>query len=202
MTYSTLTLPQFPHYRIFASLYKNVKNHRQIRDGIRSGSISADFDFAFLNAANVLSLEQIYSALFRCFVDKANGKMKANTIHTELISDMSTVKNIMEALTKFGIPSKGDTVDLVVLKVLYSGDEDDSGDGNSFSPDALKKISGQLDSAIENDGAGGCCLTDTELESTADLHKIRKNYKLSDLFSEDRDRLNRLLIGTIQLKGL
>ncbi|QPG75145.1 hypothetical protein FOA43_002489 [Brettanomyces nanus] len=194
MAYNILQLSQFPQYKVFVSLYKGVTNHADIRDSIKSGSLPDDFDFAFLNAANLLSMEQLYSALFRCFVDKRNGKMKANTIHTELISDLSPVKNIMEALTRFGIPAEGEKSDLIILKVIES----------TTSPEKaqLDQVYDTVSKVVQNNGVAGVCLTDAALESTVDLQSIRKNYKLGDMFTEDRERLNRLIIGTIQLRGL
>lgn len=194
MTYNVLKLPGFPEYEIFASLYKGVTNHKAIRNEIGSSSSKVDLDFAFVNAENILCMEQLYSALFRCFVDKKNGDMKARTIHTEIISDLSPLRNIMEALGKFGIPSKGDKSNIIALKILGSSDPSDTG--------SLDKIAKGLDDLFENDGIGGVYLTDANLESTSDIGKICKNYKLGDLHAEDNDKLTRLVVDIIQLRGI
>lgn len=194
MQYNILEVSGFPRYKIFASLYKGVRNHREIRKLIASSKVDIDIDFAFLNADNVICLEQLYSALFRCFVDERNGDMKARSIHTEIISDMSPLRNIMEALSKFGIPSKGETSNMIVLKVIESSEP--------IEKDEVEKIATGLDILLENENTGGLYVTDANLEDTAKPRTIIKNYKLGNVSEEDKDKLIRLVVDTIQLRGL
>jgi len=194
MPYNILEVPGFPEYKIFASLYKGVRNHQEIRKLIASSNEDIDIDFAFLNADNILCLQQLYSALFRCFVDKRNGDMKARSIHTEIISDMSPLRNIMEALSKFGIPSKGQTSNMIALKVIDNNEP--------VKKEDVEKVAASLDDLLENDDAGGLYVTDASLEDTANPRKVIKNYKLGNISEEDKDKLIRLVVDTIQLRGL
>lgn len=187
MSYNLLELSRFPQDVAFATLYTGVTNHSDVKKQLISGN--KDYDFAFINAANIVSMEQVYAALHKCLLDTHNGTGKAKTLQTQLIVTLSPARNIMQALQRFGIPSDGETSDLIVIKMLSKPDA---------TKDRLDEISSHLDKIIQFKEKSA--LSDSALTQVTDFNLVRKNYKLKG--ESDRTHLSRLIVGTIQLKGL
>ncbi|ODV83443.1 hypothetical protein CANARDRAFT_9502 [[Candida] arabinofermentans NRRL YB-2248] len=183
-----LEFESFPNYKIFVAYFINVQNTDEIKSELLKGN--TDYDFAFINGENLLSLEQIYSAVHKCLLDERFNRKKSKTLHTEIIFNLAPQRNIMECLNKFGISSS--STDLLVLKVLNLED------GNSIQEKEQELL------AILKKNINGDIMEfdDATLSERAKLPSIKKNYKLGDTFTEDLSKLNRILIGITQLKGL
>jgi EKC/KEOPS complex subunit CGI121/TPRKB len=116
-----ITLPQFPGFNINVHKFTNVSNSTVIKSSLLKGDPL--YDFAFINATTVISLEQLLSALYRALLDYTSGGIRTKTIHSEVIFSLSPTQNIMDALRRFGI--QDDSSDLILIKILKQGEAQD-----------------------------------------------------------------------------
>ncbi|GME79000.1 unnamed protein product [Ambrosiozyma monospora] len=193
--YQLLNLHQFPSYKVFATVFTNVKNTDEIKSHLIKGD--KQYDFAFINAENILSLEQLYSALYKALLDDTNDRKNSKTLHTELIFDLAPQKNIMECLNKFGISSHSSN--LLVVKIIKSQTSDATQSQEEGKVSVRDDVFDQLNQKINGEVVP---LNDETFKQFANLNAIKKNFKLGNTFTENTDKLNRLLISVTQLKGL
>lgn len=187
--YLELKVPIFNSHKALALLVNNVQNLTEIKENLIKGNL--DYDYAFINARNIVSLEQIYSAYYKVMQDFSHGTMKSRTLHTEFIYALSPFKNIMDCLNKFGISKTSDT--LLILKIVKK--EDATQEYFKSQVEHLKEI-------VNGDMVD---LNNSNLQFTADKKSIFKNYKLKTAgFSEEVNwnLVTRNVISIIQLKGL
>ncbi len=185
---SILETPRFKEYQVFAAYFTNVKNTKEIKKNLLKGNQA--YDFAFINGDNLVSIEQIYSAVYKCLLDNSYKRTKSKTLHTEIIFNLAPQRNIMECLNKFGISDN--SLNLIVLKIVKANDEGEFLVTNDQILISLREI-------IDGEDVG---FNDETIARFADLQTIKNNYKLGASFTEEKDKLNRLLIGITQLKSL
>ncbi|AOA60407.1 EKC/KEOPS complex subunit [Komagataella phaffii CBS 7435] len=171
---TTLVLPQFPETKILIAQYQNVKNARTIREELIKGNLQ--FNYAFINAETVASETHLNSAIYRTLINHKNKTMKAKTLHSELIFNLSPFKNIMDAFKKFGIADECSNI--IVVRI--------SGDGET-EPEI-----GNLDSVVEGER------TEEPIGLHCSTALVKKIFKLNGL-RDDLD-LSTLISGSIQLR--
>lgn len=162
MTFQTITLPLYPQHPFFLAYYDNVAP--EVLATVKSELISRnpEYDFCFLSTTYLVSLEQLHCALHKAVQNLVQGTMKAKSVNTEIIFDLSPVNNINDALKRFGIDET--RTDLIVVKL--------SSDTGSFE---------QLDNELAGLlNAKSTELTDDILMQRADLKKFKKLFKLLD----------------------
>lgn len=100
--------------------------------------------------------------------------MKAKTINTEILYNLSPTNNINEALKRFGVDEG--RLDVIVLKVLGTSDAEES---------SLQAINETLQSLLK--GKADAELSDSTLAQQVDLKKFLKLFKIqqSDESVED-----------------
>lgn len=184
-----IEVPVFDKYKAVAILAKNVTNLQNIKENLIKGN--TDYDYSFINAQNIISLEQLYSAFYKVMLDESHGSMKSRTLHTELIYALSPFKNILDCLNKFGISKTSDT--LLVVKIVK---------GETVTPIFIKENLENLERIIDGDLIE---LNDENLQGSANVKMIEKNYKLNirnTALKDDWDKITRSLVAITQLKGL
>lgn len=187
--YLQLQVPVFDAYVGMAVLVDHVTNTATIKENLIKGN--TQYDYAFVNAKNIVSLEQIYSAYYKVMQDSSYHTMKSRTLHTEFIYALSPFKNIMDCLNKFGISKNSDT--LLILKIVKKESAADA-----FFQSELENIKKIIDGEL-------IPLCDENLQKTADIGTISKNYKLkldSSQLKNDYGIVTRHLVALTQLKGL
>ncbi|GMM33705.1 Cgi121 protein [Saccharomycopsis crataegensis] len=200
--------PQFPHVQVLGVLATNVKNI----DTIKQAVISLDqrYDYCFINAANVVSVEQINCAIFKTLTNyyfNEKKPLRTNSVHAETILNLSPNANITDSLNRFGI-SKG-SANLIILKVYgLGGPQQRQQENESLLPDdAAKDLQGVIQRDLQNikdvvEAEVAELDNDEQLVGISDLKLIKKNYKLGDMMVEDREVLSRLLVSVLQLSDL
>lgn len=184
-----IEVPVFDKYKAVAILAKNVTNLQNIKENLIKGN--TDYDYSFINAQNIISLEQLYSAFYKVMLDESHGSMKSRTLHTELIYALSPFKNILDCLNKFGISKTSDT--LLVVKIVK---------GETVTPIFIKENLENLERIIDGDLIE---LNDENLQGSANVKMIEKNYKLTirnTALKDNWDEITRSLVAITQLKGL
>lgn len=187
--YRELEVPVLTSHKAFAVLVTNVQNQQTIKENLIKGN--QQYDYAFINAKNIVSLEQIYSAYYKTMLDNHHGTMKSRTLHTEVIYALSPFKNIMDCLNKFGISKSSDS--LLILKIV-NYDEATS----EYFTSQLDNIRNVVDGEIVE-------LNDENLLKIFDTKTIEKNYKLSirgTPLENNPATITRNLVSITQLKGL
>lgn len=188
--YIELKVPIFESHTAIAVLMKNVQNLEIIKENLIKGNF--DYDYGFINAKNIVSLEQIYSAYYKVMQDSAYNTMKSRTLHTEFIYALSPFKNIMDCLNKFGISKTSDV--LLILKIVKKEDAT-----TEYFESQLKHIKTVVTGEIIK-------LDDENLQNFADAKSIAKNYKLKTnnrkSLDNDWNLVTRNVVSIIQLKGL
>ncbi|OUT20440.1 hypothetical protein CAS74_004691 [Pichia kudriavzevii] len=189
VSFREIEVPVFDKYKAVAILAKNVTNLQNIKENLIKGN--TDYDYSFINAQNIISLEQLYSAFYKVMLDESHGSMKSRTLHTELIYALSPFKNILDCLNKFGISKTSDT--LLVVKIVK---------GETVTPIFIKENLENLERIIDGDLIE---LNDENLQGSANVKMIEKNYKLNirnTALKDNWDEITRSLVAITQLKGL
>jgi len=70
-------------------------------------------DFAFLNPKLIASRDQVLTAAHQAILSAAQGELRTQTVHSELIDHLNPTSNIGEGLRRFGINAKSTSVLLV-----------------------------------------------------------------------------------------
>ncbi|OUM51475.1 hypothetical protein BVG19_g578 [[Candida] boidinii] len=171
-------------FKVFGCILQDVQNQDEIKSHLLKGD--EGYNYAFINAENIVSVEQVLSVVYKTLLDKSYERMKSKTIHSEVIFNLAPQKNIMECLNKFGVSS--DSSNLVVVKVVPSTEE--------FGAETMDESLGKI---VEGTVLP---LSDKTILKCLNYSSIKKNYKLADSMVEDPVRLTRMLVGVTQLKGL
>ncbi|KAK6458819.1 kinase binding protein CGI-121-domain-containing protein [Scheffersomyces xylosifermentans] len=194
MSYTTINFPQFPQYTVFVSLFQGVEKDtlNTVKQELIAGN--EDYDFCFLNTAHLISLEQLYSSIHRAILNFESGNMRAKTLNTEIIFNLSPVNKIMEALKSFGVDEK--TPNLVAVKVFKSEELDSN---------TIIQVNNNLVNLLKVEECQNLKITDELLYKLVDIAKFKKTYKLNDAKISDIDsqgQLTRLAIADSLLRGL
>ncbi|KAL6451171.1 hypothetical protein SBY92_002509 [Candida maltosa Xu316] len=185
----SITFPQFPQYKVFLSLVKNLKQEEisTIKSNLISGN--SQYDYCFLNTRYIISREHLLQSIYKSILNDSNGTKIAKTLNSEIIFNLSPVNNIGDALKKFGISE--DCPNCIVIKVF----KDPTTEGSELSEELAEIIHGDNTE-----------LTDDEIfTNLVDIPKFKKLYKLNDAkISETENlqgQLTRLAIGACVLRG-
>lgn len=190
--YDTIKLPQFTGYTVFVSYFQGVAP--DVLSTVKKELVAGNkvYDFCFLNTNHIISLEQLYSSIYRSISNLENESMRAKTVNTEIIFNLSPVNNIMEALKRFGVD---DTLDkTIVIKIFKDATEDE-----------LESTNRHLLNLLQVDTSQNPRLTDELLLDGVNISKFKKIYKLNDAkLGEDnlQGQLTRLAIAASLLRGL
>ncbi|CDK24521.1 unnamed protein product [Kuraishia capsulata CBS 1993] len=180
--YEIFSCPQFSN-KVLIILFEGVQNNAEIKSELLKGN--RDYDYAFVNCDNIASQEQVYSALYKALLDDLLGQTKSKTLHSEIIFDLSPLKNIVESLNKFGISST--STNIIALKVLSDSQIDNVA---TYVDNLKQRVKG---SVVHFDQAN--------LSRFTNFAQLKKNYKLTNISTEDVEELTRILVGLTQLKG-
>lgn len=182
---SVVTFPQFPDTRVLIALFFGLDEVKLQEIKRELVGCNKSYDFCFLNTRHIVSLEQLYSSIHKSLLNFKQNTMRAKTLNTEIIFNLSPINNIMDALKRFGVDEL--CPEVIVVKVL---EEDDK----------VEEIEQHLSGIL---GSVSVPLTDEHLYSSVDLKKFKKVYKLNDakLESDLQTALTRLAIGACQLRG-
>lgn len=195
MTHSVISFPQFPETSILISCFKDIKPSvlSEVKTQLVSGN--KDYDFCFLNTLHIISLEHLYSAIHKSILNYSGDSMRAKTLNTEIIFNLSPINNIMDALKRFGVDEGCPNV--IIIKVFFNKEETNN----------IDQIENHLQKLLEANNTQSLELNDDVLfNDFIDIKKFKKVYKLNDakLTNDENDlqaNLTRLAIGACQLRG-
>ncbi|KAK5110640.1 hypothetical protein LTR62_005680 [Meristemomyces frigidus] len=171
----TITLPHLPNHPLQLLLFRNVKNAAFLRQQLLDGN--TDFEYAFLDAAVILSRQHVLAACFKAINGISQGRLKSKNVHSEIVFDMSPNSNISESFRRFGVSDT--TKDILAIKVA-------------------PKDPAQVEQHLRDSVRGTTIfITDENLASMTDQARIRKAYKV-DVVSQEAEAY---IIGCIAIKG-
>lgn len=196
MNYTIEKFPQFQDKVIFIAFFKNIEQSviSKAKNELVAGN--KDFDFCFLNTEYIISLEHLYNSIHKSILNFEENRMKARTLNTEFILNLSPVNNITESLRRFGINEN--CPNLILIKVMEE---------HTSNISAFDSIYNHACSILSCEGLTSAELNDTLiLNELADIKKLKKLYKLNDVSLplnalELQSRLTRLIINTCHLRG-
>lgn len=189
MVYSTFSFPQFPQYRIFATCFTGVNTEKlkQVKEHL----VAADkaYDFCFLNTNLILSQELLLNSIHKSILNKEFGSMKAKTLNTEIIFNLSPTNKITDAFRSFGVEEGCPNV--IVVHVT-TGNED------------FETVNQHIEELLSSDSKPeNVKIEDETLASFVDVSKFKKLYKLNDAVGADSyPTLTKLAISACHLRGL
>ncbi|KAK5712780.1 hypothetical protein LTR15_011772 [Elasticomyces elasticus] len=170
----TIFLPHLGEYPLQVGLFLDVQNAQFLRQQLLDGNTA--FEYAFLDAAVLLSRQHVLAACFRAIHDMLQGRMKSKNVHSEIVFSLSPNNNISECFRRFGVGET--TTNIVAIKV----------DSNTFriQEHLQKHVQGQI-----------VPFTDETLASLRDEARVRKAYKVDQAGPE----AEAFIIGSMALKG-
>ncbi|KAF0685263.1 Aste57867_22807 [Aphanomyces stellatus] len=135
--------------------FRDVKNSADLLQKI----LAQELDVALINADMVVSLFQVDVAASRALLSAQNHSLTTNTLHSELVFNLSGTRNVTDSLRRFGIGK--DTTHLLVCAF------DDA-------------------STIESVGVDGVLSDVVGIENAAHLSPdqlatLKKHYKIQDV---------------------
>lgn len=95
----TVQLPHLSQHPLRIGLFKDVKNAAFLREQLLKGN--ADFEYAFLDAAAVLSRNHVLAACFRAVNDMVNKRLKSRNVHSEIVFSLSPNNNVRVVTPSF-----------------------------------------------------------------------------------------------------
>ncbi|ODQ63936.1 hypothetical protein NADFUDRAFT_52922 [Nadsonia fulvescens var. elongata DSM 6958] len=176
--------PQYPQAPVSISLFENVTNSSELREGLLAGNQC--YNYAFIDAANVVSQEHLLAAIYRAVSAREEGeKMRTKNISSEIVFCMSPSNNIMDALKRFGISDTTTSVVVVKADPTHKANTD--------------LVTNELHSLVRGDMLS---VNGKNLQRFTDLNMVKKNYKVPGTFNfEDRDKLSSVVVGSVCLRG-
>ncbi|KAF2205506.1 CGI-121-domain-containing protein [Delitschia confertaspora ATCC 74209] len=205
-------LPHYPSYPIYISTFKNVENAAFLRSQLLEGN--PNFDYAFLDASTILSLNHILLPAFLALSLHTSGRAKTKTVHSELVFRLHPNNNIAESFKKFGIGDSSRNIIAVKIGGFMKEGQDEV---------AEESVSRHLGEVVQGDstdpGERG-----ERLGEECEMEKVRKMYKLESgaggggkkgkkigntgeavngMGGEEKDRkeMESVVLGVITLKG-
>lgn len=191
--YEVIKFPQFGEYTVFLSYFQGIEN--EILSIVKKELVAGNkvYDFCFLNTNHIISLEHLYSSIYRSISNLENDCMRAKTINTEIIFNLSPINNIMDALKRFGVDESLDKT--IVIKIFKTSE---------VSDEILQSTNRHLLNLLQVDPTQNLKLDDSLLFELVNIDKFKKIYKLNDakLGSTDiQAQLTRLAVGACVLRG-
>ncbi|CAG8585972.1 8502_t:CDS:2 [Paraglomus occultum] len=171
------SLEPFPsHGLVHISLYRNVKNAKELRKRLLSRDL--ELSYAFIDAKVILDKFQVLVASNIAIYNETHHKLRTHNVHSEIVYSLSPSTNIRESLKNHGLSD--DTTDVVIVKVGESAE--------TIQTHLTKIIKGE-----ERDVE--------EMTGCVDLARVKKYYKIADSIS-DREELLKAVVGSIAIKNL
>ncbi|KAF2404362.1 CGI-121-domain-containing protein [Trichodelitschia bisporula] len=157
---TTLQLPHLASHPVHISLFADVANAPFLRQQLLEGNSA--FEYAFLDASTIISVNHVLAAVFRAVNDLLHGRLKSRNVHSEIVFSLSPNNNIAESFRRFGISDTTRT--LLAIKVL-----------NSPATDPIPDPSSHLATHVQGQRVP---FNDATLALTAEIPRVRKIYKL------------------------
>ena len=191
--YDVIKFPQFGEYTVFLSYFQGIK--KEVLSTVKKELVAGNkvYDFCFLNTNHIISLEHLYSSIYRSISNLENECMRAKTVNTEIIFNLSPINNIMDALKRFGVDESLDKT--IVIKIFKTSE---------VSDEILQSTNRHLLNLLQVDPSQNLKLDDSLLFELVNINKFKKIYKLNDakLGSTDiQAQLTRLAVGACVLRG-
>ncbi|KAI9823248.1 MAG: hypothetical protein M1826_000191 [Phylliscum demangeonii] len=162
MALHTFELAQIPaHLPVHVALYHDVRNAAFLKQQLQSGNL--DFEYAFIDAALLLSTAHALAAVYRGLHDHLHGRRRSRNVHAEIVFSLSPTNNMAEAFRRFGIGEATNV--MLVVKVSTSP---------LITHDSVQQ---HLDTIIQGKAVP---FSDQNLALTTDLPRLRKIYKLNN----------------------
>ncbi|EXJ66557.1 uncharacterized protein A1O5_10226 [Cladophialophora psammophila CBS 110553] len=145
---------------LYVAVYTDVENAPFLKEQLLAGN--SDFEYAFIDARMVASVNHVLAAAFRAMNDYLNERLKSRNVHSEIVFSLSPNNNIGEAFRRFGVSES--TRDLLVLKVA------------TMPEVTLESVTQHLSTHIQGQPS---TFDNATFRKVADMERIRKLYKLS-----------------------
>ncbi|KAI7183153.1 hypothetical protein D0869_07184 [Hortaea werneckii] len=172
----SLTLPHLPNQPLHIILFRNLVNAPFLRQQLLQGN--SDFQYAFLDAATILSRDQVLGGCFRAINDMLQERLKSKNVHSEIVFSLSQNNNISESFRRFGVNDS--TKDVLAIKV--GGSDVDA-----------KNVENHLLQHVQGVPAA---FTNESLAEMRDEARLKKVYKI-----ESVDGAEPYVLGSMALKG-
>ena len=88
----TTILPHLPEHPLQIGLFTDVQNTAFLRQQLLDGNV--EFEYAFLDAAVLLSREHVLAACFRAINDQQQARLKSKNVHSEIVFSLSPNNNV------------------------------------------------------------------------------------------------------------
>ncbi|KIW09543.1 uncharacterized protein PV09_00416 [Verruconis gallopava] len=158
---TALQLPHLPDFLIYALLFKDVKNAAHLRQQLVAGN--TEFEYAFLDATKILSVNHALAAVFRAVNDMIHNRLKSRNVHSEIVFSLNPNNNIADSFRRFGVTDS--TKHVLAVKVVAKQAQG----VQPVDPET------HLKAVVEGTHVD---FNDENLKDIADLPQIRKLYKL------------------------
>ncbi|CAG8451906.1 11288_t:CDS:2 [Paraglomus brasilianum] len=171
------SLEPFPsHGLVHISLYRNVKNAKELRKRLLSRD--TELCYAFIDARVILDKFQVLVASNIAIYNETHNKLITHNVHSEVVYSLSPSTNIRESLKNHGLSD--DSTDVIIVKI----------------GDSAETVQAHLARIIKGEERDV-----KEITSCVDLARVKKCYKIVDGIS-DREELLKAVIGSIAIKNL
>ncbi|GJJ72398.1 EKC/KEOPS complex subunit CGI121/TPRKB [Entomortierella parvispora] len=161
---------------IHLACFTGVRNAADLKERLQVQDKS--LTFAMVESNLIMDVFQILLAATKAAQDNESGKLKTQTLSSEIVYNLSPTNNIAESLKRFGITE--DTTSLIAVKI--GGDPDE----------VLEDMSNTVD---------GNLISFSKLDQEKDMEKLRKFYKIDPKVTDDKAILN-WIIGGIAMKNV
>ncbi|KAI6884398.1 hypothetical protein KC360_g4275 [Hortaea werneckii] len=172
----TITLPHLPNQPLHIMLFRNLANAPFLRQQLLQGN--SDFQYAFLDAATIMSRDQVLGGCFRAINDMLQERLKSKNVHSEIVFSLSQNNNISESFRRFGVNDS--TKDVLAIKV--GGSDVDA-----------KNVEHHLLQHVEGTPVS---FTNEVLAEMRDEPRLKKVYKI-----ESVEGAEPYVLGSMALKG-
>ncbi|KAL9058641.1 MAG: hypothetical protein Q9162_001648 [Coniocarpon cinnabarinum] len=188
-----------PNNSIHVALFTDVANGAFLRRQLIDGN--EDFEYAFIDCANIVGTSQVLSACFRAINDAQNDRLRSRNVHSEIVFSLGTNSNIGTSLKAFGVDAT--TKHLLAIKVSRAG-------SNEMLDAERDAIQHHLNTHVQGHALP---FTKDSISKMTDWPKVRKTYKLSDFNlqsltngsdgaeSELHKEIETAIVGMIVLRG-
>ncbi|KAK0961418.1 hypothetical protein LTR91_019927 [Friedmanniomyces endolithicus] len=170
----TIVLPHLPDHHLHVCLFVKVHNAQFLRQQLLDGNV--DFEYAFLDAAVLLSRQHVLAACFRAINGMLQDRLKSKNVHSEIVFSLSPNNNISDSFRRFGVSEI--TTEILAVKV--------GNDQMQVEEHLRKHVEGQ---AVP--------FTDEILTSIRNEARIQRAYRVET----SSDQADAFIIGSMALKG-
>lgn len=113
MNFEILNFLEANEFTVFISLFKNL--NLDVLKGIQKKINEKDELLCFLNTELIISVDQLYEAIYRTVLNLKRKKMKTKCFSTELISNISPTNNLIKSIEFFGISKSSSNIIFIKL---------------------------------------------------------------------------------------